>query len=225
MQKMQTCKLTAQRSVCMFVYTCMPQVHMLTQTPHGMTSLTLSPVFSSFASFCIMKMLIETKSPRRFVITCAWVRVWTQSMFVDFQSSSHTYLHLCADDSGRLCICVCVFNCPSSWWYTVLLSWKARTWPGKSLIFICSSDSTVTSQKTGLILTYMHTIHTKRPRQIFLCHTHTDVFHWKGHNSVLAYGLCCSWSAYEKLVFFTPIFLSFSLLPPSHFVVLPRKHI
>lgn len=33
---------------------------------------TLNPLFSSFTSLCVIKMLIETKSTKRYVITCVY---------------------------------------------------------------------------------------------------------------------------------------------------------
>lgn len=43
-----------------------------TQTQQDGTSLTLNPLFSSFTSLCVIKMLIETKSAKRYVITCVY---------------------------------------------------------------------------------------------------------------------------------------------------------
>lgn len=104
---------------CMCVYAC----HTCTCT-HKCYKIGLwlsIPIFSSFTSLCVIKMLIETKSAKRYVITCVYECEWECELCVclwikehNFLSFSHTYLRLSVDDSRCLCICVCV--CCSSLW-------------------------------------------------------------------------------------------------------------
>lgn len=93
---------------CMYICAC--HVPTCTQTQKDITS-AFQFLFSSFISLCVIKMLIETKSAKRYVITCVWVwmRVWTQCVFADLRAFSIVlphFLRLSADDSGCLCACV-----------------------------------------------------------------------------------------------------------------------
>ncbi len=152
-----------------------PHVHSHTQTQQDGASLTSNPFFSSFTSLCVIKMLIETKSAKRYVITrvYVWKTVWTRCV-CGFKSISHhspTHTCVCLQMIQVVCVYVCV-------WLSQLMvkhcdaEVENSGSQGKSLIFICSDDSTVTSQITEATPTYTHTAHIKTQRY-YRTHTHT----------------------------------------------------